>query len=150
MIHGLSTGNMPGSVVTAGKVYDDRVASSAKTDLKQVTAIQFVGNAPTVSRPTSAPVISQSGTIQQTSGGDLTVTADKPFQSKVSATDFTLDANGTNAAINTVTYQAANKVQININGSPTNGTFKLTAKASAFLDSTKDSNTVSVEVTGGN
>lgn len=47
----VTVGDMPGSVVIAGKVYDDRTAESAKTDLETVTAIQFVGDAPKATRP---------------------------------------------------------------------------------------------------
>lgn len=47
----VSVGDAAGSVVTAGDVYDDRCAASAKSDLGDVTSINFVGNAPKVTRP---------------------------------------------------------------------------------------------------
>ena len=48
----VSTGNMPGSIVTAGRVYADRlpvtVDNAAKTAL---TGITFIAAAPTITRP---------------------------------------------------------------------------------------------------
>ena len=48
----VSTGNMPGSVITAGIIYADRlpvtVDSAAKTALKNIT---FVAAAPAITRP---------------------------------------------------------------------------------------------------
>ncbi len=47
----VTVGDMPGSVVTAGTVYGDRLAESASEALGTVTTITIIKKAPTVERP---------------------------------------------------------------------------------------------------
>lgn len=50
----VTTGNMPGSVVTRGAVYGDRLPAAAEDAAKSaMTGIQFVASSPAINRPTS-------------------------------------------------------------------------------------------------
>lgn len=48
----VSSGDMPGSCVTAGVVYEDRLPASVSADAKAaLTGITFIASAPTITRP---------------------------------------------------------------------------------------------------
>lgn len=47
----VTVGDMPGSVVTAGTVYGDRLAAGADEELTAVTTIKIIEKAPEVTRP---------------------------------------------------------------------------------------------------
>ena len=50
----VTTGNMPGSIVTRGLVYEDRLPASLDSDAKTaMTGIQVITSAPAIKRPTS-------------------------------------------------------------------------------------------------
>lgn len=50
----VTTGNMPGSIVTRGVVYEDRLPASLDSDAKTaMTGIEVITAAPTIKRPTS-------------------------------------------------------------------------------------------------
>jgi len=51
----VSTGNMPGSIVTRGVIYADRLPAALSNDAKTaLTGIQVIATAPAVTRPTWA------------------------------------------------------------------------------------------------
>lgn len=143
----VTSGDMPGSVVLAGRVYSDRLPASTLSGISGNTSIAVVGAAPVVNRPTSAPVISATGEIKKTSGGTLTVKSDKAFKaSGLTAVDFSFDAGETSATLGTVSRSDANTASVTISNPTAVGNITIMAKSSAFDDSSKDSNALTVEV----
>jgi hypothetical protein len=74
----VSTGAMPGSLVTEGSVYEDRLPASVQSSAKAVLGgITFIANAPATTRPDYGPKALASMTVASAAGtnaGDTAIT----------------------------------------------------------------------------
>lgn len=137
----VTKGDMPGSVVTFGRVYEDRCAAGAKTALTAITGITWE-TAPKISRPTVAPVISTSSSLESGSTS-IVLQADRDFNSAASEADFAIDY-GTSGLSWSSVEATGSKATITLTGESKSGTVKVQALASAFADAYSDSNTLSI------
>lgn len=137
----VTKGDMPGSVVTFGVVYEERCAVGAKTALNAVTGIKWESE-PKIERATVAPTISTSSSL--TNGGtSLVLDADRAFAKGATESDFDIDY-GTSGITWSGISVADKKATITLNAASAGGTVTVTALDSAFEEAYNNSNTLSL------